>query len=433
MKNLSRLRDFVTSLPSLKKISGPFNSDFDISKVIFFNQENALWIENPFGNGGVVVSNVFSNRKNISLALNCEEHEVLDIFSNLLKRVELNKAKFKSKSVKELFVELNGIRRDKVPFFQYFEKDKGPYITSSVVVAKSEDPEYINMSIHRLLVLDEMHLAIRMVEGRHLHRIYENNKRKNKNTNVAILVGASPPLLLSASTSLPLGKSELDLAYVIKGSELEVSNEFFDFPIPLETEFLILAEISKDKMTEEFMTDILMTYDTPRLQPVLQVKHVFMHENSVYHAILPSSLEHKILMGFPRLASIKRALLDKGIKVKDVSLTPGSGGWLHAVVSIRKEAKSDGKETILTVLNEHRSVKGVIVVDDDIDVNDYEDVDFAIATRLKDRSQIIWLEGLRGSTLDPSSDQTSQTTIKWGLDLTLDEVNVSRFRRAKIP
>jgi UbiD family decarboxylase len=138
-------------------------------------------------------------------------------------------------------------------------------------------------------------------------------------------------------------------------------------------------------------------------------------------------------MGFPRMAAIKHALIEKGIKVKDVNLTPGSGGWLHAVVSIEKVSESDGKDTIITVLNEHRSVKGVVVVDDDIDVSSYEDVDFAIATRLKERNQIIWIDGLRGSTLDPSADQDNQTTIKWGIDLTLKGIDKSKYKKARIP
>ncbi|MEM3258072.1 MAG: UbiD family decarboxylase [Thermoproteota archaeon] len=164
----------------------------------------------------------------------------------------------------------------------------------------------------------------------------------------------------------------------------------------------------------------------------LKIKRIYIRDDSIYHAILPGGLEHKLLMGFPRMAAIKHALTEKGIKVRDVTLTPGSGGWLHAVVSIEKINESDGKETIITILNEHRSVKGVIVVDDDIDVSSYEDIDFAIATRLKGRNQIVWIDGLRGSTLDPSANQVDQTTIKWGLDLTLKDIDKTKYKKARI-
>jgi len=432
----NRLKDFVKSLPSLKLVKGPFSSDFEISKLLFNNMNTPIWVDEPFGDKNVVVSNIFSSKKILSLALGCDEPNLLDTFSKAIKETlaEGERLSLRKQNIKDSFLELKELNRKIMPFFQYFEGDKGPYITSSVVIAKNDELNYLNASVHRLLVVNEKNLVIRMVEGRHLHKIYEKNRKDGKNTEVAILIGASPQILLSASTTLPLGVSELILASKIKSSEIDVTEDITEnFVVPIEAEYIILAEISKDEFAEERMADILLTYDTTRKQPVVKIKKIYMKNDSIYHAILPGGLEHKLLMGFPRMAAIKHALIEKGIKVKDVNLTPGSGGWLHAVVSIEKVSESDGKDTIITVLNEHRSVKGVVVVDDDIDVSSYEDVDFAIATRLKERNQIIWIDGLRGSTLDPSADQDNQTTIKWGIDLTLKGIDRSKYKKARIP
>lgn len=432
----NRLRDFVRSLPSLKLVKGPFSSDFELSKLLFNNMHTPIWIDEPFGDKNVVVSNIFSSKKILSFALNCNEENLLDIFSKAIKETLTEKSGplLRKQSVKDNFLELNELNKKIMPFFQYFEKDKGPYITSSVVIAKNNELNYLNASVHRLLVLNEKNLVIRMVEGRHLHKIYEENRKDGKNTEVAILIGASPQILLSAATTLPLGVSELVFASKIKSAEINVAEDITEnFLVPIEAEYVILAEISKDELAEERMADILLTYDALRKQPVVKIKKIYVRSDSVYHAILPGGLEHKLLMGLPRMAMIKYALTEKGIKVKDVNLTPGSGGWLHAVISIKKVNESDGKDAIITVLNEHRSVKGVVVVDDDIDVSSYEDIDFAIATRLKERSQIIWIDGLRGSTLDPSANQVSQTTIKWGIDLTLKDTDKTKYEKARIP
>lgn len=432
----NRLRDFVKNLPSLKLIKGPFSSDFEVSKLIYNNMNTPIWIDEPFGDKNTLVSNIFSSRQILSLALKCSEKNLLDTFSKAIKETlaEGGKLHLRKRSINGNFLETNKLNRKIMPFFQYFEGDRGAYITSSVVIAKNNELDYLNASVHRLLVVDEKNLVIRMVEGRHLHKIYEKNRKDGNNTEVAILIGASPPLLLSAATTLPLGVSELVLASKIKSEEIEVTEDITEnFLVPIEAEYIILAEISKDEFAEERMADILLTYDTLRRQPVVKIKKIYMMADSIYHAILPGGLEHKFLMGFPRMAAIKYALAEKGIKVKDVNLTPGSGGWLHAVVSIEKVNESDGKDTIITVLNEHRSVKGVIVVDDDIDVSSYEDIDFALATRLKEKNQIIWIEGLRGSTLDPSANQVNQTTVKWGIDLTLKDVDKTKYRKARIP
>ncbi|MBO3762820.1 MAG: UbiD family decarboxylase [Thermoproteota archaeon] len=431
----NRLKDFVKGLPSLKLVKGPFSSDSEVSKLIFNNMNTPIWIDEPFGEKNTLVSNIFSSKQILSYALKCSEKDLLDTFSKAIKETlaERSKLHIKKQNVKNNFLEINELNRKIMPFFQYFEGDKGPYITSSIVIAKNDELDYINASIHRLLVVNKKNLVIRMVEGRHLHKIYEKNRRDGKDTEVAILIGTSPSLLLSAATTLPLGVSELVLASKLKSAEIEVTEDITEnFIVPTETEYIILAEISKDEFAEERMADILLTYDALRKQPVVKIKRIYIRDDSIYHAILPGGLEHKLLMGFPRMAAIKHALTEKGIKVRDVTLTPGSGGWLHAVVSIEKINESDGKETIITILNEHRSVKGVIVVDDDIDVSSYEDIDFAIATRLKGRNQIVWIDGLRGSTLDPSANQVDQTTIKWGLDLTLKDIDKTKYKKARI-
>jgi len=195
-----------------------------------------------------------------------------------------------------------------------------------------------------------------------------------------------------------------------------------------------LGKVSKGKTAPEMMTDVLGTYDKLREQPVVEVSTVYYKEKPLCHAILPGGYEHVLLMGLPRAAEIRQALVERGIDAKDLILTPGSGGWLHCFISIKKKSASDAKDAILIALNAHSSLKGVVVVDDDIEVDDYESVEFALATRFGSKEQVIWLEGLRGSTLDPSASQSELTTIKWGLDLTLDMgADRRRFSKSEIP
>ncbi|MEM3258071.1 MAG: UbiD family decarboxylase [Thermoproteota archaeon] len=267
----NRLKDFVKGLPSLKLVKGPFSSDSEVSKLIFNNMNTPIWIDEPFGEKNTLVSNIFSSKQILSYALKCSEKDLLDTFSKAIKETlaERSKLHIKKQNVKNNFLEINELNRKIMPFFQYFEGDKGPYITSSIVIAKNDELDYINASIHRLLVVNKKNLVIRMVEGRHLHKIYEKNRRDGKDTEVAILIGTSPSLLLSAATTLPLGVSELVLASKLKSAEIEVTEDITEnFIVPTETEYIILAEISKDEFAEERMADILLTYDALRKQPV---------------------------------------------------------------------------------------------------------------------------------------------------------------------
>lgn len=381
---------------------------------------------------GPVLSNLLTDRSRALRLFGFEdEGEFIKVFLNSMKSHQ---------KLKELALGHSGLERwrnnncDLLPILKYYEKDAGRYITSSIVLAKWPGTELVNASVHRMLYLGDNRFVVRMVEGRHLHQIYSKNKELNKDTEVCVLIGALPHILLAAATQISEEYSELEMAGSLKRDHLEVVYlDGSEVPSPVETEFVIKGKLRKDLSAKEWMTDILGTYDIPRDQPVLDVQELYAKENPIYHAILPAGYEHKFLMGFPAEVKIREALKERGIAFKKVNLTTGSGGWLHCVISIYKERDVDGKEVIVTALNAHRSLKGVIVVDEDIDPNLYEDVDFAFATRFQGDG-IMFFRGVRGSSLDPSSDQDKLLTNKWGVDLTLPlGYNRARFERAIIP
>ncbi|RLC62228.1 MAG: UbiD family decarboxylase, partial [Chloroflexi bacterium] len=104
--------------------------------------------------------------------------------------------------------------------------------------------------------------------------------------------------------------------------------------------------------------------------------------------------------------------------VVDVYLTPGGCSWLHGVVSIRKRHEDDGKRAIEYAFKGHKSMKHVFVVDNDIDIRDPSQLEWAMATRFQgDRDMVIKRE--KGSSLDPSADPVTRDTTKIGFDLTI--------------
>ena len=114
---------------------------------------------------------------------------------------------------------------------------------------------------------------------------------------------------------------------------------------------------------------------------------------------------------------------------------PESHERVHdAAISIRKRSEGDGKNAILAAFAAHPSLKGVVVLDEDIDPTDYAAMDFAVATRFQGRGNAVVVEGARGSSLDPSADQRGLTTMKWGIDATISlTADRERFWIAKIP
>jgi UbiD family decarboxylase len=119
--------------------------------------------------------------------------------------------------------------------------------------------------------------------------------------------------------------------------------------------------------------------------------------------------------------------------VRDVYITPGGCSWLHAGVRIRKKNGDDGRRAIQAAFRGHKSVKHVFVVDDDIDIADWSQVEWAMATRFQGSRDLV-VEHAKGSSLDPSADPETRETTKMGFDLTIPrDRNPDHFKRPDLP
>ncbi len=311
--------------------------------------------------------------------------------------------------LKEVEVDL-----EELPIIKYYPEDGGRYITAGIIIAKDVDsevkPSSFNASIHRMMLLGRNKLVARLVEPRHTYLLWKNALEKGKDLPVAIVIGAHPLFLFASATRLPFGKEFEFASALMKGLKLY---RIEDFLVP-SSEIVLLGRIT-DKLTKEGpFVDITGTYDKVREQPIIEIDRMFLAENFIYYSITPASYEHMVLMGIPYEPIIFKAVSNV-CKVKNVVMTIGSRCYFHAIVQIEKITEGDGKNAIIAALSANPSLKGVIVVDDDIDIYSYEDVEYAIATRFQADRDFILIEGARGSSLDPSADET---TAKWGIDAT---------------
>src|SRR5207247_1510992 len=126
--------------------------------------------------------------------------------------------------------------------------------------------------------------------------------------------------------------------------------------------------------------------------------------------------EHFLFMGMAREPVIFQAVSRAVPHVGAVRLTEGGCAWLHGVVSIRKQHQGDGKNAIMAAFGAHTSMKRVVIVDEDINVFDDRDVEWAIATRFQADRGLVVLHDVRGSSIDPSG--RDGFTSKMGIDAT---------------
>ena len=330
----------------------------------------------------------------------------------------------------ENFIEYGG-DVETLPAIRFYRGDGGRYVTSGIIVAEVPGKDTWNASIHRLMVVGRRAFAVRLVP-RHLYTIHRANLAEGRETPVAITIGVDPLLLLLASVSPPLGVFELSLYGMITGGNLRiVKTPKYGLPVPATASVVIEGRITKEEVDEGPFVDLLSLYDRKRKQPLLKVENIFINRTDpMFHVILPGGVEHKIFMGFPREATIWEAVRRAVPSVSKVRLTPGGGGWLHAVISIDKVADGDGKTAIMAAFAAHPSLKHVVVVDSDIDPDNPQEVEWAIATRFQAGRGLVVISNARGSTLDPSS--ADGLTSKVGIDATAPISEREEYRKPSI-
>lgn len=430
------LRDFLEEMDRRKellKVNDEVLTKFEISPLMkhFDVDGPVLLFENVAGYETKVVANVCGTKRRICLALKVPEERLYQMLLWAWRSPRKPRVKDDGpvKEVREKTVDLT-----RIPVLTHFEGDAGPYITSAVVHAKSIKTSLENLSIHRLQVLDEKHLAIRLVP-RHLYRLWTEAKEKQKDLDVAVSIGVHPAVSLAAASPVPFGVNEFDVANALLRGKLNlIKCRKVDACAPAEAELVLEGRLlTNEDVVEGPFVDVTGTYDVQRKQPVVEIVGVTHRRNYMYQALLPAGSEHRLLMGLPHEALIWENVSRIVPKVHSVNLSAGGSGWLHAVFSIDKQVDGDAKNALLAAFSAHASLKHAVVVDPDIDVSDPTAVEWAIATRFQSSEDLLLIKNVRGSTLDSSADQETGLTSKMGIDATAP-LNKPRkkFERAKI-
>lgn len=404
------------------EITEELSNEFEVAKVLRKYPKDTVLIKNVKGFDLPVISGICNTREKIAKSINCEVSEITQkIIDAMEKPIKVDK--FTDFSQYDTL----DIDLDKIPILKHYKRDGGAYITSGVVFARDPITGIQNASIHRMMVLDNKRLVIRIVP-RNLYTYFQNAQKAGKDLDIAIAIGMDPAILLASTTSIPIDYNEMDVANAFKNGELELI-KCGELEVP-QADIILEGKISvTETIAEGPFVDLTDTYDIIRDQPIINLEKMHIKkENAAYHAILPAGFEHKLLQGLPQEPRIFKAVKNAVPTVENVVLTEGGCCWLHSVVSINKQTEGDGKNAIMAALSAHSSLKHCVVVDRDVDVFDAEDVEYAIATRVKGDRDIMIVPNVRGSSLDPVAESDG-TTTKIGVDATKSLKTVEKFER----
>jgi 2,5-furandicarboxylate decarboxylase 1 len=393
----------------------------------------ATFFPHPGGHAIPVVSGFMSKRAWIAEAMGVPESDLLQHFrlavENPLPWQEVTGDEAPAQQVVHDDVDI----RTLLPVPRHNEHDSAPYISAGLVIARNPLTGAQNVSINRIQVNARDRMAM-LVLPRHLHAFHKTAEDAGEPLPLAVVIGASPAALLASQAVLPIDYDELTIAGALEGRPLRVVKcQTSDVRVPALSEIVIEGHLLPGVRELEGPFGEFPKYYSPQAKrEVIAIDRVTHRRNPIFHTIVPAAMEHLLLGAIPREATLLVHLRRSFPNVTDVHLAVGGVCRYHLYVQMKKAREGEPKNVIMGAFGGHYDIKQVIVVDEDVDVHDAEQVEWAVATRFQPDRDLLVVSGAQGSILDPSTD--AGIGAKWGLDATrpLKYEGLS-FTRIRIP
>lgn len=398
----------------------------------YFNNKVPMLFNNIKGNPLSSVGGLYGDRMLIYDLLGIDHNNRIERFMNSIVNPQPYKVVSNGK-VKENIIKRNIDIQRILPVNKFQEKDISSFITAGVMVVKDSATEKYFTSIRRLQVNGGNQLSA-LIASPKLTNDFLELEKQGKSLEVAIVLGYDAPFLMASQiSSATYGVDKYMVDSSLRGEPLElVPCETVDLLVPANAEIVLEGRIVPSKRELEGPFGELMGYYGAQApHPIIEVDCILHRNNPIYQTAFPCREEH-VSNGLIREMELYYHLKNQ-VDVVDVNVTEGGGYRFNAFIAIRKHKKGDAKTAILAALGLNKDLKQVVIVDEDVNIFDLQEIEWAITTRSQASMDYTIVEGALGSSLEPSHDIRG-VTDKVGIDATKPlEDNTGKFSRAIIP
>jgi 2,5-furandicarboxylate decarboxylase 1 len=310
---------------------------------------------------------------------------------------------------------------DALPLPVYSEKDGGAYVTVGLAISNDPVDGRRNASVYREMRVDRRRLAVMSHAFQGLGTQIARAAELGVPLDVAIANGVHPVLLYASQAKVPHGVDELAIAGGVLGRPVQtVRCKTVDIEVPADSEIVIEGRILPgERVLEGPFGEFSGYYGPAEHNPVIEVTAITHRADPVFLAGLTGvpTTDNHVLKVFAYESNLLENLRGAFPEVTAVCFPDWGGVQYVAVVALRQRYKGQARHLILTALGDAARVKWVIVVDDDIDVFDTEQVNWAITTRSQPAEDLVVVPRVAGGPLDPSAPEKEVISV-WGLDAT---------------
>ena len=462
----SDLRDFIKLLEKkgeLKRIStevDPYLEVTEISDRVLRTGGPALLFENPKGSSVPLLVNLFGNSRRIALAMGQEDIDGLRDVGKLLaflkeptppsgwkdvwqklpsyKQVlNVSPNVKKSAECQDVVIETGDVDLSMFPLQTCWPGDVAPLVTWPLVITRGPQKERQNLGIYRMQPIARNKLIMRWLSHRGGALDFKDWQKKypREAFPVSVAIGADPATILATVTPVPDTLSEYAFAGLLRGSKTDVVKSLTnDLQVPASAEIVLEGVIEPGEFADEGpYGDHTGYYNEIEQFPVFTIKRITHRKDPIYHSTYTGRPPDEPAMLGMALNEVFVPLLQKQFpEIVDFYLPPEGCSYRMAVVSIKKQYPGHAKRIMMGIwsfLRQFMYTKFVVVVDDDINIRQWEDVIWAITTRMDPVRDTVLMANTPIDYLDFASpvsgmgskmgfDATNkweaETTRKWG-------------------
>ena len=472
------LRDFISQLEEigeLKRVTAPVSTHLEMTEIcdrVLRAQGPAILFENMAGYTIPVLANLFGTPRRVALGMGEESVTALREVGKLLAYLKepeppkgLKDAWDKWPVLKQVLsmsprvvsaapcqdVVWEGAEVDlsRLPIQHCWPGDVAPLITWGLVVTRGPAKSRQNLGIYRQQVIAPNKVIMRWLAHRGGALDFRDHCQVNPGVPfpVAVVIGADPATILGAVTPVPDSLSEYQFAGLLRGSKTELVKCLgSDLQVPASSEIVLEGVIHPDEMAMEGpYGDHTGYYNEQDKFPVFTIERITMRRDPIYHSTYTGKPPDEPAMLGVALNEVFVPLLQKQFpEIEDFYLPPEGCSYRMAIVSIKKQYAGHAKRVMFGIWSYLRQVmytKFIIVVDNDINIRDWQEVIWAITTRmdpvrdtlLVENTPIDYLDfaspvsGLGGKMgLDATNKWPGETQREWGTPIVMDKAVKAR-------
>ena len=413
----------------------------------------ALLFENPKGYDMPLLANLFGTEKRVAQGMGADSIEALREIGELLAYLRqpdppkgmrdlIDKAPLLKKVLnmgpktisrppcQDVVIDTDAIDLNKLPIQTCWPGDVGPLVTWPLVVTRGPEKPRMNLGIYRMQLIGRNKLIMRWLSHRGGALDFRDwcLKRPGEPYPVAIALGADPATTLGAVTPVPDALSEYAFAGLLRGGKTELANcltqrcKDNELLVPANSEIILEGYIDPEEMADEGpFGDHTGYYNEVESFPVFTVEKMTTRKNPIYHSTYTGRPPDEPAILGVALNEVFVPLLQKQFpEIVDFYLPPEGCSYRMAVVSMRKEYPGHAKRVMLGIwsfLRQFMYTKFIIVTDEDVDVRNWEDVVWAMTTRMDPRRDSVFIDNTPIDYLDFASPVAGLGS-KVGMDAT---------------